>query len=53
MGDRKQMIQDITSQWREKELDLILCPSFPFPAVPPNMPGRLQCIFNYLQILLN
>lgn len=42
MGDRKVMIQEITTKWKEQGIDLLLTPTFPFPAVPHGYPGRLQ-----------
>ena len=43
VGDRKKMIADIICQWRSLDLDILLCPSFPFPAMPVEMAGRMQC----------
>lgn len=36
------MIEEVTSSWKAQGLDLLLTPTFPFPAVPHNLPGRLQ-----------
>ena len=51
LGERKAMIERVTNEWRRLNLDLVLCPVFPYPAIPHNAPGRQQgCIrktFNY------
>jgi fatty acid amide hydrolase len=50
LGDRKKMIEDLTNQWKKLNLDLLLCPSFPFPAVATNLTGRLQSAVVYTMI---
>jgi hypothetical protein len=42
IGDRKQMTEELLKSWKKANLDLLLTPTYPFPAVPHNMPGRLQ-----------
>jgi Asp-tRNA(Asn)/Glu-tRNA(Gln) amidotransferase A subunit family amidase len=44
------MIEAILAQWRRLELDLVLCPTFPFPAIPHNIPGKQQaaCLYTIM-----
>jgi len=42
MEIRRKMLIQISSQWHELKLDLILCPAFPFPALPIKAAGKLN-----------
>ncbi|OXA40478.1 fatty acid amide hydrolase 1 [Folsomia candida] len=50
LGDRKKMTEDLLTSWKAANLDLVLCPTYPFPAVPHHMPGRLQPSVFYTMI---
>jgi len=39
--DRKRMVDFIKAQWMGNNLDVLLCPAFPFPAIPYSMPGKI------------
>jgi hypothetical protein len=42
MEMRRKMLVEISSEWERLKLDLILCPAFPFPALPISAAGKLK-----------
>lgn len=42
MADRANLMQKFAGQWKKHDLDLLLCPTFPFAAVPFNYAGYLK-----------
>jgi Asp-tRNA(Asn)/Glu-tRNA(Gln) amidotransferase A subunit family amidase len=42
MHKRQQILEEISSQWHKLNLDLVLCPTLPFPALPIKAAGKLK-----------
>ncbi|CAH1243437.1 FAAH [Branchiostoma lanceolatum] len=55
LKEREEYIQKFLAQWREQELDALLCPSFGMPACKPEHTGRLVVATCYTMLfnLLN
>ncbi|XP_019645535.1 PREDICTED: fatty-acid amide hydrolase 1-like [Branchiostoma belcheri] len=50
--EREEYIQTFLAEWKEKELDVLLCPAFGMPACKPEHAGRLIIAASYT-ILFN
>jgi len=42
-ADLDEYVLQFTALWQELKLDALICPAFPFPAVPHEYPSRLTC----------
>ncbi|XP_078575872.1 fatty-acid amide hydrolase 1-like [Branchiostoma floridae x Branchiostoma japonicum] len=53
--EREEYIQKFLADWREKELDVLLCPAFAIPACKPQHAGRIISAASYTALfnLLN
>lgn len=40
-GDKYKITDEILQEWKRLNLDSVICPLFPFPAPPVNLPGLL------------
>ncbi len=48
--DRKVMMDYIKSQWISNNIDVLISPTFPFPAIPYAIPGKiLRMTMKYLK----
>lgn len=40
-GDKCNIIEEVLEEWKRLNLNAVICPLFPFPAPPVNLPGLL------------
>ena len=51
MEKRRKLLSEISEQWHSLNLDLLLSPTFPFPALPIKAAGWLKRM--EIEILIN